>query len=84
MRSMRSMRGGFIFRNRGPSLKVLPCVHIYDKSSRFVPTHLDELDADLCRRGEHVVNVKVPLKHVLEHHVSKLLLRYPLKQERPR
>jgi hypothetical protein len=25
MRSMRSMRGGFIFRNRGPSLKVHHC-----------------------------------------------------------
>ncbi len=28
MRSMRSMRGGFIFRNRGPSLKVHHCQHL--------------------------------------------------------
>jgi hypothetical protein len=28
MRSMRSMRGEFIFRNRGPSLKVHHCQHL--------------------------------------------------------
>ncbi len=28
MRSMRSMRGVFIFRNRGPSLKVHPFQHL--------------------------------------------------------
>jgi hypothetical protein len=28
MRSMRSMRGGFIFRNWGPSLKVHHCQHL--------------------------------------------------------
>jgi hypothetical protein len=28
MRSMRSMRGGFIFHNRGPSLKVHHCQHL--------------------------------------------------------
>jgi hypothetical protein len=28
VRSMRSMRGGFIFRNRGPSLKVHHCQHL--------------------------------------------------------
>jgi hypothetical protein len=28
MRSMRSMRGGFIFRNRGPSLKVYHGQHL--------------------------------------------------------
>jgi hypothetical protein len=31
MRSMCSMRGGFIFRNRGPSLKVHHCQHLASK-----------------------------------------------------
>ncbi len=40
MRSMRSMRGGFIFRNRGPSLKVHHCQHLASVTNLCPPARL--------------------------------------------
>jgi hypothetical protein len=40
VRSMRSMRGGFIFRNRGPSLKVHPCQHLASAFCVCITTNL--------------------------------------------